>query len=251
MDYVVRAVRFTARPALMTDFCAALGLRPVRYTGSDPVVVFAGRSGELGLRAVPDGGTDGGTDGGAEVVRTTVELLVTDVAAAARALAESGLALSAETPGGAPVRLTSPSGLIVTLAERGSEELDPEPGRRSLASGLEQTVAASMDLVAVCTVPDVDREADFFAHVGFVALEDGAGYLPLTAAAGAGVIGLRPSADRPGRVELGAETSEPFDALADRLRVGGYPAETVEDESGIRVRIVDPDGASLEVRPTR
>ena len=267
MDYVVRAVRSTAHPAPMSAFCAALGLRPVRHAGSDPFAVFAGRSGEVGLRDVAAGVPAG--------VGTTIELQVADLGAAARELDRAGLVPSAgDTTGGAaaaggaarePVRLTSPSGLVVALVERHQEETDGESRRRmaTAPSRLEQTVAASMDVVAVCSVADVDREAEFFAHFGFVALEDGPGYLPLTAAAGAGVIGLRPGSAgaaatgspattaAAGQVELGAETSEPFDALAERLRAGGYAAETDEDEWGIRVRIVDPDGASVEVRPTR
>ena len=118
-----------------------------------------------------------------------------------------------------------------------------------------------MGVVAICSVADVAREAEFFAGFGFEAIEPGDGYLPLTAAPGSGVIGLRSASETsastiedarprsPYLVELGAETSEPFDALAGRLQADGYPATTVEDDSGLWVRVTDPDGAPLEVRP--
>lgn len=217
MEYVVSPLRSSADPAAVIGFCGALGLRPVQQDESGSSAVFAGGSGRLGVRdsaVAPEAG------------RTTLHLQVADV----RAVAEG--------------HITSPSGLLIGITEL-TEADDPAVS--------DQTVAASMDVVAICTVADVQREADFLAGLGFSVVGSGASYLPLTAGPASGVIGLR--AASPGSaaptVALGTETSEPFDALAGRLQADGYAAETVEDESGVWIRVIDPDGEFLEIRPTR
>jgi hypothetical protein len=264
MSYTIWPLRFSTDPAAMIDFLAALGLNQTVGHASRTFATFAGRSGTLGVH-------DARTATTASAGRTSLNLATDDVDAGADRLRAEGLTVAVwDETYGRQGAVRSPSGLVVGLNERTQDDLY---GGYELH---EQTVAASMDVVAICAVGDLDREADFFGHFGFAALEPGQSYRPLLAAPDAGVIALRAagtessgSADPvampaqesgsgageplgpPYLVALGAETSEPLDALADRMRAGGHPAETIEDEDGVWVRLTDPDGVILEVRPTR
>jgi hypothetical protein len=264
MSYTIWPLRFSTDPGAMIDFLAALGLNQTVGHESRTYATFAGRSGTLGVHDVRTATT-------ATAGRTSLNLATDDVDAAADELRAEGLTVSVwDETYGRQGAVRSPAGLVVGLNERTQDDLY---GGYEL---LEQTVAASMDVVAVCAVADLDREAEFFGHFGFAALEPGQSYRPLLAGPDAGVIALRAAGTEPSGsagpagsaseasesvsdeplgapylVALGAETSEPLDALADRMRAGGHPAETIEDESGVWVRLTDPDGVVLEVRPTR
>ncbi len=249
--YGIWPLRFSPRPAAMIGFAAALGLRLEERGDGGTFASFAGRGGRFGVH---DAAT---AAAGPTTTRTTLNFVTPDLATAADELNAAGLAVQVwDEPFGPQGVVVTPGGLVIGLLGD-----DRDPTER--AGWGEQSVAASMDVVAICTVADVEREADFFGRFGFAALEPGQGYLPLTAGPDAGVLGLRSGAgpasvaagsDRfgpPYLVQLGTETSEPFDAFAGRLAADGYEAETVEDDSGIWIRVVDPDGMPLEVRPTR
>ncbi len=240
-------LRFSADPAAMITFFASLGMHRTVSRPSKTYATFVGSSGRLGVHDVA-------TASAVAAGRTTLNLLTADVPAAADAIRGRGLQVRVwAEPDGQQGAITAPSGLIIGL----NEASDGGPG--AAEEFLDQTVAASMGVVAICSVSDVDREAEFFAGFGFEAIEPADGYLPLTAGPGSGVIGLRASTGKspsvppgsPYLVDVGAETSEPFDALAGRLQADGYAATTVEDDSGLWVRVTDPDREPLEVRPTR
>ena len=55
-------------------------------------------------------------------------------------------------------------------------------------------------------------------------------------------------ADDAGSCELAFETDEPLEAVAERLRAAGHPAEALVDEAfGRALRVQDPDGVWVQV----
>lgn len=217
VNYAIQPQRLSPAATAMIDFFVALGLYRAASDAAGGAT-FVGRSGRVRVQQAAS--ATGGP---------TVLTLVTD------------------DRSGTQDTVTSPAGLVIRLepAEFGGA------GDHDLR---DQAVASSMDVVAICAIADVEREAEFFRRFGFAAIESGEGYVPLTAGPGSGVIGLRavdgPS-DSPYGPDLGVETSEPFDALAARMQAAGYEATTNEDSSGVWVGVVDPDGQTLEIRPTR
>lgn len=213
--YAVQPQRFSSAPSAMIDFFGALGLY---RSGSEAAggATFVGRSGRV---RVQQAGSAAGTP--------TVLTLVTDGGS------------------GTPGQVRSPAGLSIRFEPL---EIEGRGGGKDLR---DQTVASSMDVVAICSVTSVEREAEFFSRFGYEAVEAGDGYLPLTAGPDSGVIGLRAVGEAGLSVDLGVETSEPFDALAARLQAAGYEATTNEDRSGVWIGVADPDGQALEIRPTR
>jgi catechol 2,3-dioxygenase-like lactoylglutathione lyase family enzyme len=67
--------------------------------------------------------------------------------------------------------------------------------------------------------------------------------------AAAGLLALhRTDGSDAGRCELAFEADEPLEAVADRLRSAGYAPEPIMDEShGRSLRVLDPDGAWVQV----
>lgn len=257
--YTVFPMRFSAEPEAMIGFLEALGLQLVLDNESGTDAEFVGASGRV---AVHDA-----ADPAARVSPgdTSLNLSVVDVDEAVAQLRGVGLTTSAfaESDGRQGV-LSTPGGSAIGLnakGERGSDGLRVH----------EQTVAASLDVVAVRYSSDFRTDAAFFGSFGFEPFGslDDPWWCELRAARRqGGVIGLHApnedtrsdavgadldgvaDTDRPALVRLGFETSEPLDALAARLQAAGYRASVAEDEAGTKVVVTDPDGQHLEIHPT-
>ncbi len=253
-SYTVFPMRSSGNPAAMTAFLELLGLH--KATGGDlgTNAVFEGASGSVAVRDLTDTGSDR-TPG-----ETTLHLAVADIEAAMAELSGAGLEglVAGETSERRGV-VRMPDGTVIGLSEC----------RRGPSGGFrvhEQVVAASLDIVAVCTSIDFHIDAAFFAFFGFEpfgSLDDPWWCALRAGRRQGGVIGLhapgdrrpRPggsaATDRPALVRLGFETSEPLDALAARLHAGGHDsAQVVADEAGSKVVLIDPDGQHLEIHPT-
>ncbi|WP_280382535.1 hypothetical protein [Nocardia wallacei] len=70
--------------------------------------------------------------------------------------------------------------------------------------------------------------------------------------AGTGAVGLHDfavSKRRPaGSTELGFATDEKLELVADRLRAQGYAYEIVDEDFGRSLRVVDPDGVTVQIQ---
>jgi catechol 2,3-dioxygenase-like lactoylglutathione lyase family enzyme len=243
-SYSVLLTRSSADPAAMIAFLQTLGLRSVQHDDSGGAE-FAGRAGFVAVRAA----------GAAEPGTTLLDLAVTEIAAAERELAGSGVRVETGdgAGGGRAGRVVLPAGLVVRLDQETSQE------RFGGLPVHEQRVAASLDVVAVRPSNDFASDAAAFAYFGFepVGALDDPWWCPLRAGRASGVIGLHspggeplPAAPDAIAVRLGFETSEPLDALAGRLRVAGHDATVQTDERGAKVVLTDPDGQPLEIHPT-
>ncbi|MBF6335307.1 VOC family protein [Nocardia abscessus] len=101
-------------------------------------------------------------------------------------------------------------------------------------------------------VADVDACRKFYAGLG-LALDPDASlevWAQLSGDAGAvGVHDFRVSKGRPaGSVELGFATDEKLEVVADRLRARGYDYEIHDEDFGRSLRVVDPDGVTLQIQ---
>ncbi|WP_280252111.1 VOC family protein [Nocardia abscessus] len=101
-------------------------------------------------------------------------------------------------------------------------------------------------------VADVDACRTFYAGLG-LALDPNSSldvWAQLSGDAGAvGVHDFRVSKGRPaGSVELGFATDEKLEVVADRLRARGYDYEIHDEDFGRSLRVVDPDGVTLQIQ---
>jgi hypothetical protein len=258
-SYTVFPMRFSAEPEAIIGFLEALGLQLVLDSESGTYAEFVAASGRVAVHDAADAAARVGPGD------TSLNFSVADVDAAVAQLRGVGLTTSAwdESYGRQGV-VSTPGGSAIGL--------NPEGGRgRDGFRVHEQTVAASLDVVAVRYSSDFRADAAFFGSFGFEPFGslDDPWWCELRAGRRqGGVIGLHapnenaranppgPDAhgaavtDRPALVRLGFETSEPLDALAARLQAAGYRASVAEDEAGTKVVVTDPDGQDLEIHPT-
>ncbi|MCC3328166.1 VOC family protein [Nocardia abscessus] len=101
-------------------------------------------------------------------------------------------------------------------------------------------------------VADVEACRKFYAGLG-LALDPHASldvWAQLSGDAGAvGIHDFRVSKGRPaGSVELGFATDEKLEVVADRLRARGYDYEIHDEDFGRSLRVVDPDGVTLQIQ---
>lgn len=77
------------------------------------------------------------------------------------------------------------------------------------------------------------------------------GWVSLTAAPGSGLGLHRDTAGDPpraaGHCELSFEADEPLTAVLARLAAGGYDAAVVDESFGQSIRVVGPDGVTLQI----
>jgi hypothetical protein len=262
-SYTVFPMRFSAEPRAMIALLEALGLQRVLDTADGTYAEFQGASGRVAVHGV-GAATERRTPGD-----TALNLAVGDVDAAMAEMTGVGLATAAsDEMDGRQGVVKALDGTVVGLRAEARQKLD---GYRVH----EQTVAASLDVVAVWTSADFRADASFFGVFGFEpfgSLDDRWWCALRAGRRRGGVIGLHapgedsvgtstehrsaesmdPDAetDRPALVRLGFETSEPLDALAARMQAAGYRASVAEDEAGTKVVLADPDGQHLEIHPT-
>ncbi len=245
--YVVFPMRFSADPAALMEFWRTLGLRQLDGASGDGYGEFAAASGLLAVHPAKVAESEGGAG------QTTLNVAVADVDVEAERLAAAGWPTRVrDEPYGRQGVVTGPGGRLIGLNAISGRDGEVDGGQR---------IAASLDVVAVWYSDDFAADAAFFGAFGFEPFGslDNPWWCDLRAARRrGGVIGLHGTGGGsvaggagPALVQLGFETSEPLDALAARLVAAGYQgAEVVEDEAGIKVVVVDPDGQRVEVHPT-
>lgn len=101
-------------------------------------------------------------------------------------------------------------------------------------------------------VADVQASTRFYAGLG-LSLDQEASFAVWSQLDGdGGAVGIHDAAAsqgrRPGTVELALVTDEPVDAVAARLRDDGYDCEVCEENFGRSVRVVDPDGVTVQIQ---
>lgn len=101
-------------------------------------------------------------------------------------------------------------------------------------------------------VSDVEACRKFYAGLGLVFDSDASVDVWAQLSADAGAVGLhdfRVSKGRPaGSVELGFATDEKLEVVASRLREQGYDYEIFDEDFGRSLRVVDPDGVTLQIQ---
>ncbi|GAA1397225.1 hypothetical protein [Luteococcus peritonei] len=114
-------------------------------------------------------------------------------------------------------------------------------------------------LTAVRYSPDFAADQAFFARFGLEAKAGDEWWLPLRAADGS-TLGLHrpqgepitePATDNPvgenSVCDLGFETTEPLEAVRDRLLAAGFEAQIVEQDQLRTLRVIDSDGREVQV----
>ncbi|MBF6298133.1 VOC family protein [Nocardia amamiensis] len=101
-------------------------------------------------------------------------------------------------------------------------------------------------------VSDVEACRKFYAGLGLVFDSDASVDVWAQLSTDAGAVGLhdfRVSKGRPaGSVELGFATDEKLEVVASRLREQGYDYEIFDEDFGRSLRVVDPDGVTLQIQ---
>lgn len=237
---VVCPYRFSDRPAAMIDFLELVGLSVI--VRRHDYAILQGKGGRVAVHPVA---TAGNAD-----VRTSLTFDVADAVVATGQLRKAGLEASWwDEAWGRQARVSGPTGQISLNAEmedfHGYQVSDPGP--------------SPVTVVAVVFTDEMDPLTGFFGRFGFTGGDDeAAGWRPLRAEVGQGVIGVhqagRPGLDTDGylTVALGLETEEPLSELAERLRAAGHRVEncTAGSEPPTDIlSVTDPDGETIEIHP--
>lgn len=242
----VSPYRFSSNPPAMIEFLQLLGMSPV-VTASNFAVLRAD-AGEVAVHPVQ------GSDTGAVAGQTQLSFGTTDAEAFAAMVRARGVEATTwdESYGRhAGVVDQYDGGIWINEEQRdlhGYQGHDPHP-------------AEGLTVVAVRYSPDFAADERLFAAFGFT--PDGPGdewWQALRADAHSGCIGLhRPSGEPvvvPGAGPLGdnpvcdlsLSTTEPLDAVRDRLVAAGHPCEIRDLEGvGATLCVTDPDGVALQV----
>jgi catechol 2,3-dioxygenase-like lactoylglutathione lyase family enzyme len=101
-------------------------------------------------------------------------------------------------------------------------------------------------------VSDVEASRRFYAGLGLV-LDDQASFdVWAELRADAGALGLHDAESSQGRtpttVELGLATTEKLEDIARKLSDAGYSCELVDENFGRSIRVVDPDGVTVQIQ---
>jgi catechol 2,3-dioxygenase-like lactoylglutathione lyase family enzyme len=101
-------------------------------------------------------------------------------------------------------------------------------------------------------VADVEACREFYAGLGLALDPEGSLDVWAQLSGDAGAVGLhdfRVSKGRPaGSVELGFATDEKLEVVANRLHERGYDYEIHDEDFGRSLRVVDPDGVTLQIQ---
>ncbi|MFQ6398817.1 VOC family protein [Nocardia sp. KC 131] len=101
-------------------------------------------------------------------------------------------------------------------------------------------------------VSDVQACRKFYAGLGLVFDSNASLDVWAQLSADAGAVGLHAftvSKGRPaGSVELGFATDEKLEIVGSRLRAQGYDYEIFDEDFGRSLRVVDPDGVTIQIQ---
>lgn len=101
-------------------------------------------------------------------------------------------------------------------------------------------------------VADVEATRRFYEGLGLTFRADisvGVWAQLEAAAGGVGIHDAAVSKGRPvGAVELGFATDEPLEDVLARLTTAGYQGELVAEDFGRSIRVVDPDGVTVQIQ---
>lgn len=252
--FTVFPLRFTRDPQALIAFLRTLGMAPAITAGDDgfgDLVAGAGRVMVHAVHSAESGAAHGDTD---------LCLAVPDADRAARDLAEAEIAVTVwDESYGRQGRIDGPAGEGVSLNEHQSDLYGYQGHDPSGAD-------PRLSVTAVLMSDDFARDSAWCARLGFVAraTDDagGTGWLELHGPGRTGTIGLhrpvpgarrtRPTGEEFGdclQVLLSFSTTEPLEALAERLEAAGHPARLAEQDGVRSLRVTDPDGLTVEIHP--
>ncbi|WP_067845497.1 VOC family protein [Nocardia lijiangensis] len=101
-------------------------------------------------------------------------------------------------------------------------------------------------------VADVEASRKFYAGLGLADRPQGSLTVWAQLDAEAGAVGIHDAAVSkgrpPGTVELGFSTDENLDAISRRLTAAGYDHQLVDEDFGRSIRVVDPDGVTVQIQ---
>lgn len=249
--FTVFPLRFTRDPQALIAFLRTLGMAPAITAGDDGFGDLVAGAGRVMVHAVQ------GAESGAAHGDTDLCLAVPDADQAALDLAGAEIEATVwDESYGRQGRIDGPAGEGVSLNEHqsdlyGYQGHDP--------SGTDPRLSVT----AVLMSDDFDRDAAWCARLGFVpGATDDPERRELRGPGRTGAIGLhrpaaaarrtRPTGQEFGdclQVRIGFTTTEPLDALAERLVAAGHPARLVEHDGARRVQVTDPDGLETEIHP--
>jgi hypothetical protein len=228
-EVVVMPIRFTDQVPRMQEFLTLLGFSP-RLSRAESWVDMAGGSGMVALHAAALSSSSAGDTG--------LNFEVADLEVLAAQFARAGyvdMEIYDETYGRA-VNVRDQHGTQLTFNERPTDlygyrldEPRPEHGIVSMPLRFD---------------PPAGPFGQFLSAAGFVRLDEGDDeWWRVWRSNGGGLVALHPSADHraPGSVQFGFRTREPLDALAGRLKAGGYADVAVSGEFGGELTVTDPD----------
>lgn len=249
--FTVFPLRFTRDPQALIAFLRTLGMAPAITAGDDgfgDLVAGAGRVMVHSVRGAESGAAHGDTD---------LCLAVPDAEQAARDLAEAEIGGTVwDESYGKQGRIDGPAGEGVSLNEHQSDLYGYQGHDPSGAD-------PRLSVTAVVMSDDFDRDAAWFARLGFTAEgTDGAEWRELRGRGRTGTVGLhrpvpdsrrtRPTGEEFGdclQVRIGFSTTEPLEELARRLEEAGHPARLARQDGVRSVHVTDPDGLPMEIHP--
>lgn len=101
-------------------------------------------------------------------------------------------------------------------------------------------------------VADLEASTRFYEGLGLRFEKDASFDVWSQFSAGAGAVGIHDAAasktHEAGAVGLGFVTDEPVDTIARRLTDAGYACEVTDENFGRSVRVVDPDGVTVQIQ---
>jgi len=238
----VECYRFTDDPPAMIAFLEALGMSRRISSEGDGFALLTAQGGSVGVHRAA------GSQTGAPSGQTQLCLAVASI----DELDGVPGVVTWDESYGRHAGITDPFGGGIWIDE---EQTDLYGGYRAH----QDEPRPGLFVTAVRYSPDFAADKDFFTRFGFSAGPDDQWWVPLSAADGS-VVGLHkpqgepitaPAADNPvgenSVVHLGFTTTEPLEAVRDRLLAAGHQAR-IQQADGMRsVLVLDPDGCQVQV----
>lgn len=231
--------RFTVDPPAMIRFYETLGLVTSVGTQRDGFAVLRGHGGRLGVHDL--------ATSAASTTSTGICFETPDADLAAEHCRYMGLEASVvDEAFGRRVDVLGTEGRSVVI----NEEMQDFYGYREGPAD----ARPSIDVLAVWFTDDFGAAAHWYAHFGFHSEDkDNHDWRELRGEVSAGVIGLH-TLDRhrsKDTMSLGFASTEPLEAVVERLRSAGYTDAVITTEGAIHVEVTDPDGFHTEIHPSQ